>query len=210
MYAYERRPAPNSRESRLSWSELYRAGPAIEKEATAAEIFSAGSMRFPHARFTIFAAFLAVPVVACGGSSSQTTSSATPLTPAQIQARYSAAASHYNQTETQIALTENSSCDAASATVALGACQTALSAQRQLTIAYDSALRAIPFSGSAATAAAHLLGDDAAIEKLLEQAATAPAITVITTLQQQVIALLATAAADATALRQAIGLPAPA
>ena len=167
-------------------------------------------MRFPHARFTIFAAFLAVPVVACGGSSSQTTSSATPLTPAQIQARYSAAASHYNQTETQIALTENSSCDAASATVALGACQTALSAQRQLTIAYDSALRAIPFSGSAATAAAHLLGDDAAIEKLLEQAATAPAITVITTLQQQVIALLATAAADATALRQAIGLPAPA
>jgi hypothetical protein len=101
-------------------------------------------------------------------------------------------------------------CDAASATVALGACQTALSAQRQLTIAYDNALRAIPFTGTATTEAGHLLGDDAAIEKLLEQAATAPAITVIATLQQQVIPLLATAATDATALRQAIGLPAPA
>ena len=37
-------------------------------------------------------------------------------------------------------------------------CQTALSGQRQLTIAYDNALRAIPFSGGAATDAAHLLG----------------------------------------------------
>ena len=50
----------------------------------------------------------------------------------------------------------------------------------------------------------------AAIEKLLEQAATAPAISVITMLQAQVIPLLATAATDATALRTAIGLSAPA
>ena len=68
-------------------------------------------------------------------------------------------------------------------------------------------------SPSAATplpTSARLLGDDAAIEKLLEQAATAPAITVIATLQAQIIPLLATAATDATALRSAIGLPAPA
>jgi hypothetical protein len=167
-------------------------------------------MPLPHARFTLVLAFAAALMVACGGSTSPTTSTPTPLTPAQIQARYTAAAAHYNQGETQIALTENASCDAASATVALGACQTALSAQRQLTIAYDNALRAIPFTGTATTEAGHLLGDDAAIEKLLEQAATAPAITVIATLQQQVIPLLATAATDATALRQAIGLPAPA
>jgi hypothetical protein len=94
--------------------------------------------------------------------------------------------------------------------VSLKNCQTALSGQRQLTIAYDNALRAIPFSGNAATEAARVLGDDAAIEKLLEQAATAPALTVIATLQAQVIPLLATAASDATALRTAIDLPAPA
>jgi hypothetical protein len=166
-------------------------------------------MRFPHARFTIFAAVTAALLAACGGSSSPTSTTATPLTVAQVQARYAAAASHYNQGEAEIAATENESCDATSATVALGACQTALSAQRQLTIAYDNALRAIPFSGGAATDVGHLLGDDAAIEKLLEQAATAPAVAVIGTLQQQIIPLLATAASDAKALRAAIGLPAP-
>jgi hypothetical protein len=149
-------------------------------------------------------------LAACGGSSSPTTPTPTPLTVAQIQTRYTAAAGHYNSGEDAISTTENASCDAGSATVSLMACQTALSGQRQLTITYDNALRAIPFSGNAATEAARLLGDDAAIEKLLEQAATAPAIAVITTLQAQVIPLLATAAADATALRTAIGLSAPA
>lgn len=167
-------------------------------------------MRSPHARRAILLFGSAALVAACGGSTNPATPTPTPLTPAQIQGRYTAAAAHYNQGEAQIAATENSSCDAASATVALGACQTALSAQRQLAIAYDNALRAIPFSGSTATDASHLLGDDAAIEKLLEQAATAPAIAVIATLQQQIISLLATAASDATALRAAIGLPAPA
>jgi hypothetical protein len=167
-------------------------------------------MPLPHARLTIFLAFTAALVAACGGSTSPASPTPTPLTLAQIQARYAAAATHYNQGEAQVAATENGSCDAGSATVALGACQTALSAQRQLTIAYDNALRAIPFSGTASTDVSHLLGDDAAIEKLLEQAATAPAIAVIATLQQQVLPLLATAATDATALRSAIGLPAPA
>jgi hypothetical protein len=153
-------------------------------------------------------AVTAALLAACGGSSTPTSATPTPLTDAQIQARYSAAAGRYNQGEVQIAATENASCDATSATVSLTACQTALSSQRQLTIAYDNALRAIPLTGSAATDVTRLLGEDAAIEKLLEQAATAPAIAVIATLQQQVIPLLATAASDATALRAAIGLPA--
>ena len=167
-------------------------------------------MPIPHARFTVFLAFPAALVVACGGSTSPASPTPTPLTPAQIQARYTAAATHYNQGEVSIAALENATCDAISGSVSLSSCQTALSSQRQLTIAYDNALRAIPFIEGAATDAAHLLGDDAAIEKLLEQAATAPAIAVIGTLQQQIIPLLATAATDATALRTAIGLPAPA
>jgi hypothetical protein len=158
----------------------------------------------------ILLAIAAALLAACGGSSSPNTTTPTPLTVAQIQARYTAAATRYNTGEEQIATTENAACDAGSATVSLTACQTALSGQRQLTIAYDNALRAIPFSGNASAEAARLLGDDAAIEKLLEQAATAPAITVIATLQAQVIPLLATAATDATALRTAIGLSAAA
>lgn len=166
-------------------------------------------MPFPLARATILAALPAVLLVAaCGGPTSPTSATSVPLTAAQIQSRYTAAANLYNQGEVQVAANENTACDAASATVALGACQTALSAQRQLSIAYDNALRAIPFVGNAATDAGHLLGDDAAIEKLLEQAATAPAVAVIATIQQQVIPLLATAASDAAALRSAIGLPA--
>jgi hypothetical protein len=158
----------------------------------------------------IVLAMAAALLAACGGSSSPTTPTPTLLTVAQVQARYTAAAGHYNSGEDAISTIENAACDAGSATVSLKACQTALSGQRQLTIAYDNALRAIPFSGNAATEAGRLLGDDAAIEKLLEQAATAPAIAVITTIQNQVIPLLATAAADATALRTAIGLSAPA
>jgi hypothetical protein len=167
-------------------------------------------MPFPHARPTILIFGVAVLLTSCGGSTGLSTPTPSPLTPAQIQARYVAAATHYNQGEAQIAVTENAACDAASATVALAACQTALSAQRQLSIAYDNALRGIPFSGNPTTNVTRLLGDDATIEKLLEQAATAPAISVIATVQQQVIPLLATAAADAAALRAAIGLPAPA
>ena len=102
----------------------------------------------PHARLPILlAAAAALLVTACGGSSSPNAPTPTPLTVAQIQARYTAAAGHYNSGEEQIATTENSACDAGSATVSLKACQTALSGQRQLTIAYDNALRAIPFSG---------------------------------------------------------------
>jgi hypothetical protein len=167
-------------------------------------------MPFPLARFTIVLTVSVALVVACGESTISTSPTPIPLTPAQIQARYAAAAARYNQAAALVAATENTSCDAVSVGVSLGGCQTALSTQRQLTIAYDNALRAIPFAQTAATDVSHLLGDDAAIEKLLEQAATAAAIGDIAILQQQVIPLLATAATDASALRSAIGLPAAA
>ena len=104
-------------------------------------------MPSPHARFTIVLMVSAALVLACGQSTSPSSPTPIPLTPSQIQARYTAAAPHYNQGEAQVAATENAACDAISATVSLGACQTALSLQRQLTIAYDNALRAIPFGG---------------------------------------------------------------
>ena len=167
-------------------------------------------MPLPLARVTLVTALSAALLVACGGSTPLSSPTPTPLTAAQIQARYRTAASLYNQSAAQIAAVENNACDASSPTVALAACQAALSEQRQSTIAYDNALRATPFGGNAATLAGHLLGDDSAIESLLQQAATAPSLAVIATLQQQIIPLLATAARDATALRAEIGLPAPA
>jgi hypothetical protein len=145
----------------------------------------------------------------CGGSSPPSSPTPTPLSPAQIQARYTAAATAYNHGVTQILLQVNAACDAASPTAALTACQSALSQQRQATIAYDNALRATPFSGAAVTDASHLLSDDAAIESLLEQAATAPSLATIASVQTQIIPLLATAAAAAAALRVDIGLPTP-
>jgi hypothetical protein len=167
-------------------------------------------MAFPHTRITVLALLAASLLVACSNSTSPSSPTASPLTTAQIQARYSAAAKQYNTSEAQISVAENAACDAGSSTVALTACQTALSQQRQATIAYDDALRADTFTGTAATDASHLLGDDAAIEAKLEQAATAPSIAVIATLEDEIIPLLATAAGDAAKVRTDIGLPAPA
>jgi hypothetical protein len=164
----------------------------------------------PHLRPLIAGSLAGVLLAGCGGTSSQTSPTPPPLSTAQIQSRYSAAASAYNTFEAQIAVTENAACDVGSPTASLTACQTALSDQRRATIAYDDALRATTFTGEAATDASHLLSDDAAIEALLEQAATAPSLATIASVQSQVIPLLATAVAAAAALRADIGLPAPA
>ena len=63
----------------------------------------------------------------CGGSSSQSSPMPSPLSTAQIQSRYNAAANAYNAYETQISITENAACDVGSPTSSLTACQTALS-----------------------------------------------------------------------------------
>lgn len=154
----------------------------------------------------ISCALAAAVVAACGGTTVATTPTPTPLSQSEIQARYTVAATAYNRSEAQIALTENAACDVGSPTAALPACQMAFSAQRQATIAYDNALRATPYTGTAATDASHLLSDDAAIEALLEQAATAPSLATIASVQDQVIPLLATAATAAATLRSDIGL----
>jgi hypothetical protein len=167
-------------------------------------------MAFPHTRLTVLAVLSAGLLVGCSNATTPSSPTPSPLTTQQIQARYSAAAKTYNTSEAQISAAENAACDAPSPTVSLTACQTALSQQRQATIAYDDALRADTFTGTAATDASHLLGDDAAIEAKLEQAATAPSIAVIATLEDEIIPLLATAASDAAKLRTDIGLPAPA
>jgi hypothetical protein len=165
----------------------------------------------PRVRLLALAGMLAgVLLAGCGASPSPSSPTSSPLTTAQIQTRYTAAATQYNHDATQIAVTENASCVLGSLAAGLSACQTALGLQRQATIAYDNALRAIPFTGTTATDASHLLSDDAAIETLLEQAATAPSLATIASVQQQVVALLATAATAATTLRADIGLPAPA
>jgi hypothetical protein len=163
----------------------------------------------PQSPFLISCVVAATLLAACGGSSATPTPTPTPLSQEQIQARYTAAATTYNASEAQIAITENASCDAGSPSAALTACQMAFSAQRQATIAYDNALRATPYSGAAATDASHLLSDDAAIEALLEQAATAPSLATIASVQDQIIPLLATAAGAAAALRADIGLKPP-
>jgi hypothetical protein len=169
------------------------------------------SVHPPGGRCLALAGTLAsVLLAACGGSTSPTSPTPTPLSQAQIQTRYTAAATQYNRSETGIAVTENAACDVVSPSAALSACQAALGQQRQATIAYDNALRAIPFTGTAATDASHLLSDDAAIESLLEQAATGPSLATIASVQQQIIPLLATAATTATMVRTDIGLPAPA
>jgi hypothetical protein len=164
----------------------------------------------PHLRLLIAGSFATALLAGCGGSTSQTSPTPSPLSTAQIQSRYTAAANAYNTYETQISITENAACDVGSPTASLTACQTALSNQRQATIAYDDALRATTFSGDAAIDSSHLLSDDAAIESLLEQAATAPSLATIASVQTQIIPLLATAVTAATALRADIGLPAPA
>ncbi len=202
--------AAYSEESRLSWSELYPIGPSTDGPAGLAEIFSPDPMALPHPTVAVLALLSAGLVVACSNAATPTSPTPSPLTTAQIQARYSAAAKQYNTSETHLSAAENASCDAGSPTAALTACQTALSQQRQATIAYDDALRADTFSGNGVVDASHLLGDDAAIEAKLEQAATAPSLAVIATLEDQIIPLLATAARDAAKLRTDIGLPAPA
>lgn len=148
-------------------------------------------------------------LVACGGSVGGATPTPSPLSLAQIRTRYLAAADSYNRAQRQIAAAENTYCDPNSAHVLLAGCQTALSQDRQSAIAYDNALRAIPFTGNAATDASKLLSDDAAMESLQEQAATAPSIATVSTVAQQIFALSTATSGDATRLRGDLGLPVP-
>lgn len=146
-------------------------------------------------------------LAACSSSSPQATASPSPLTATQLQARYTAAASTYNANAARIARSESMYCDPHSQNADLTQCQKTLGEDRQGTLAFDGALRAIAFSGKAQEDVAQLLADDAALEMLLEQAATAPSLTAIAQLTGQIFPLLNTTANDASKVRTDLGLP---
>src|SRR5438309_8687523 len=100
-------------------------------------------------------------LAACGPAGAQTTPTATPLSTAQLQERYLAAATAYNTAEAPVAQAENEYCARASPAANLTQCETALSADRQATITFDKALRSLTFPPSARGVVAHLLSDDA-------------------------------------------------
>lgn len=143
----------------------------------------------------------------CGGGNPLPTPSPTPLPTALLQQRYSAAAAAYDTGEVPVATAENQFCDPSAATADLSRCASALSGDRQATVVFDDAIRGLRFPPEARAAAGQLLDDDARLETLLEQAATAPSLTAVTSLTPQIFELLATTASDADSLRALIGLP---
>ena len=146
-------------------------------------------------------------LAACGGGNSSPPPSPTPLPIALLQQRYGAAAAAYNAGEVPVATAENQFCDPSAATADLSKCAAALSGDRQATVVFDDAVRGLRFPPEARTAAGQLLNDDARLETLLEQAATAPSLTAVTSLTPQIFDLLSATARDANSLRALIGLP---
>lgn len=149
-------------------------------------------------------AFLA----ACGGGNPPAAPSPTPLPTALLQQRYSAAAAVYDTGEIPVATAESQFCDPTSPNADLSKCASALSGDRQATVMFDDAIRGLRFPSEARAAAGQLLNDDARLETLLEQAATAPSLTAVTSLTPQIFEVLSAAAHDADSLRALIGLPA--
>lgn len=143
----------------------------------------------------------------CGGGNPVATPSPTPLPTALLQQMYNAAAAAYDTGETPVATAENQFCDPSAATADLSKCASALSGDRQATVVFDNAIRGLRFPPEAVAAAGQLLNDDARLETLLEQAATAPSLTAMTSLTPQIFALLSATASDADSLRALIGLP---
>jgi hypothetical protein len=146
-------------------------------------------------------------LAACGGGNPVPPPTPTPLPPALLQQRYSAAAAAYDTGEVPVATAESQFCDPSAPTADLSRCASALSGDRQATVVFDDAIRGLRFPPEARDAAGQLLTDDARLETLLEQAATAPSLTAVTSLTPQVFELLSATAQDADSLRALIGLP---
>ena len=162
--------------------------------------------------FRASAALVLVPAIgallaACGGGGPAATPAPTPLPPALLQQRYSAAAAAYDTGEVPVATAESQFCDPGAAGADLTKCASALSGDRQATVTFDDAIRGLRFPPEAQAAAGGLLDDDARLETLLEQAATAPSLTAVTSLTPQIFDLLSATARDADSLRALIGLP---
>lgn len=144
---------------------------------------------------------------ACGAVTPPRSPTPSPLPLALLQQRYVDAAAAYQAAEAPVAPAESQYCDAASSSADLTACASALSADRQATVAFDDAIRSLRVAAGAQAALMRLLGDDGRLETLLQQASTAPSMSSVSALTPQIFELLIATAGDADALRRAIGLP---
>ena len=146
-------------------------------------------------------------LAACSSPGTPAAATAEAQTQAQRQTAYLTAATAYNTVAARVAKAETTYCDPRSPGADLVQCQMALGQDRQATLAYDRALRDVPFEGQARADVTQLLADDASLETLLEQAATAPTLDTVAQLNSQLLNLLAAAAADASKVRADLGLP---
>jgi len=145
----------------------------------------------------------ALALAACGSTA---TRSPSPLSVAQLQSRYLAAANAYNSAEGPIAQRENTDC--AGPTADLGTCRSALSDDRKATVAFDAALAGIAFPTAYRQAVSKLLQDDSQLEQTLQQAAAATSLASDAPQFLRISQLLVVATQDGAALRSALSLPA--
>jgi hypothetical protein len=164
-------------------------------------------MRRSHALVAFCAGLLATAVAGCSGPGGAATPSPSPLPIADLQRLYVQAADTYDTAEVPIEQQEYRQCPGGAGPANLAQCESALSRDRQVTLAFDDALRGLVFPASAASVVDKLLQDDASLEALQEQAATAPSLTAISTLTPHIFALYAQTTTDAAAVRTALGLP---
>jgi hypothetical protein len=144
---------------------------------------------------------------ACGPSGGQNGPTATPLSQSDLRSAYAAAATAYNTAETPVTQAENAYCDPAGPQADLTKCETALNQDRQATLTFDNAVRPLSFPAAARPDVTKLLDDDAQLERVLEQAATAPSLSAISALIPQIGQLLTITTQDADRVRADIGLP---
>ncbi|MBV8195266.1 MAG: hypothetical protein JOY80_07030 [Candidatus Dormibacteraeota bacterium] len=157
----------------------------------------------------LVAVVVGVLLAGCGSSSPTPSPTPTPLPLQLLRQRYLAAANAYISAEQPIAQAENMYCVLAAPTADLVKCTMALSSDRQTTIIFDTAVRAIEFPPSSRSDVSKLLNDDAQLEILLQQASVAPSLSAVNALTPQIFQLLATSSNDAGTVRKDIGLPLP-
>lgn len=146
-------------------------------------------------------------LVGCGSGTATGTPSGSPLSTADLQRLYEQAADAYNQAEIPVEQEESVHCTMGTGSPSLTQCEAALSQDRQATLSFDDAIRGLTFPDTAKADVAKLLADDAKLEAILEQAATAPSLSVIQDLSTQIFSDISAGTADAAAVRRDIGLP---
>lgn len=126
-----------------------------------------------------------------------------------LQQRYLAAEATFEDVELPGVAAQKVFCDPTATTADLSKCASALSAQRQATIAFDDAIRGLLVPEGAQSLVDQLLTDDSRLELTLLQASTAPSLPAAAALIPQLTDLTNAAGKDADGVRRAIGLPPP-